>query len=113
MRAPDRRQDEAALERLREHEAALSHRLETARAEAVQVRQAADAQAAAVRNEGRRDLEQEIATTVAAAESALEEELRLAREESARAVELARADALPRRGAAIARAIEAACGGPP
>ena len=113
MRAPERRQEEAALERLSEHETALTRRLETARAEAEQVRIAAAAEAAALLRLGRERLEQEVASAALAEAGALDEELEVMRKEASRAVEAVRERAARWREEAVSRAIEAASGGPP
>ena len=113
MRAPERRQDEAALERLREHETALSRRLETARADAQEVRARAEQQSAALRAAERSRIEQDVAAEARAAAGALEDELAARREASTRAVQHTREQADRRREEAIARLVEAASGGSP
>jgi hypothetical protein len=113
MRAPDRRQDQAALERLREHEVALSRRLEVARAEAEEVRALAREQAESFRREGRAGIEREVAAATAAAAGALEAELESRRDESTRAVAEVRVRAARGREAAVTHLVDAASGGAP
>jgi hypothetical protein len=113
MRAPERRQDDAALERLTEHEAELARLLETARGDAERSAARASEAAIALRVQERERLEGEVAAARLAAASALEEELRLLCRDASRAVELVREQAASRRDAAVSRAVEAASRGSP
>jgi hypothetical protein len=113
MRAPELRQDEAALERLREHEAALTHRLATARAEAAQVRAEAEAKVAALRAEAARQVEEEVAAAASDAARKLELELAARREEARLAVERTRQVPSARREEALRYVVQLASGGGP
>lgn len=112
MRAPERRQDEAALERLREHEAALTHRLETARAEAEHLRAEAAADAEAIRKDAARLLEEEVAAAKRDAARALELELSAERERLQVDIRRTRDVAPDARERAVRRAVEMAGGVP-